>query len=89
MRELRKKRARITKKTEQENKAVKRPEVYLRKLVRAEELDRSGKLLPIYKRLGGPQVGRHVIENLKGKKWASIDPATRKTISCLVREHPL
>lgn len=89
MRKLRKKRARIAKKSEQGNRAVKRPEVYLRKLVRAQELDRTGELLPIYKRLGGPQEGRSVIKNLKGKKWASIDPATQKTISRLAREHPL
>ena len=44
MRKLRKKRARIAKKSEQGNRAVKRLEVYLRKLVRAQELDRTGEL---------------------------------------------
>jgi hypothetical protein len=75
---------------EDEEKSVSRsPEAYLKRLIRAEDADRDGKLLPIYRKLGGPQDGRKFIRRLKGKPWGDLAPEARKKIAGLSAQYPL
>jgi hypothetical protein len=64
------------------------PEKYLSKLVSAEKADRTGKLLPIYKRLGGAQEGRKLIRTLEGKSWKDLPQNLRNKVSDMLKEYP-
>lgn len=62
---------------------------YFARLLKAEKTDRPGTLLPIYKRLGGPQLGRRFIQNLRDKSWDRLDVQTQRKIATLADDYPL
>ena len=59
---------------------------YWERLRRAEETDRKGDLLSIYKKFGGPQEGRKFIRN---KSWNALSRQTQTKILEISKEHPL
>jgi hypothetical protein len=73
----------------QDARAQNDPQAYLKRLIIAEESDQKGRLLPVYKKLGGALPGRKWIQKLRKIPWEQIDPEKRKTIIKLARTHPI
>ena len=61
----------------------------LEALIQAADSDLDGKLIEIYKRLGGAIAGRRLISKLKDTPWKNIEPKTRKDITELSKAYTL